>query len=120
MTCVQSAWAGGCQPMSRQAGLLAVALCKPHQVSQPHVGLTPACCLGAGDGAGPSTAELQERALAAEAAAEEAEGSLSDLLVCLGQEEHKVEVLSARLQAAGIDVDEVLSAIQERPSEDFT
>ena len=75
-------------------------------------------CWRAGD-PGPGAPGLEQRAQAAEAAAEEAEGSLSDLLVCLGQEEHKVEVLSARLQAAGIDVEEVLLATQEQNSDDL-
>jgi len=36
-----------------------------------------------------------------EEAREEGESELNDLLVCLGQEERKVEVLSARLEALG-------------------
>lgn len=56
----------------------------------------------------------------AEAQAEADEG-VSDLLVCLGQEERKVEVLSGKLQQMGIDVDALLDSLpadaEGRPQE---
>ena len=38
----------------------------------------------------------------------EADESVSDLLVCLGQEERKVEVLRERLDQMGVDVESIL------------
>ncbi|KAL4570751.1 hypothetical protein LXL04_026412 [Taraxacum kok-saghyz] len=46
-----------------------------------------------------------------EEAQKESEGELSDLLVCLGQEQTKVEKLSARLMELGEDVDLLLEGI---------
>ncbi|KAH9623712.1 hypothetical protein KSS87_013426 [Heliosperma pusillum] len=48
---------------------------------------------------------------AREEAQKESEGELSDLLVCLGQEQTKVERLSARLLELGQDVDKLLEGI---------
>ncbi|CAH1443493.1 unnamed protein product [Lactuca virosa] len=48
---------------------------------------------------------------AREEAQKESEGELSDLLVCLGQEQSKVEKLSARLMELGQDVDALLEGI---------
>lgn len=48
---------------------------------------------------------------AREEALKESETELSDLLVCLGQEQSKVEKLSARLLEFGVDVDELLEGI---------
>lgn len=50
---------------------------------------------------------------AREEAQKESEGELSDLLVCLGQEQSKVERLSARLAELGEDVDNLLEGIGE-------
>lgn len=44
-------------------------------------------------------------------AQKESEDELNDLLVCLGQEESKVEKLSARLIELGVDVDKLLEEI---------
>ena len=46
-----------------------------------------------------------------EEAQKESEGELNDLLVCLGQEQSKVERLSARLLELGEDVDILLEGI---------
>lgn len=43
----------------------------------------------------------------------ESEDSISDLLVCLGQEERKVEVLRERLEGLGVDVDALLENIAD-------
>ncbi|KAJ9549769.1 hypothetical protein OSB04_022312 [Centaurea solstitialis] len=51
------------------------------------------------------------KAEAREEAQKESEGELSDLLVCLGQEQSKVEKLSARLMELGEDVDALLEGI---------
>lgn len=71
-------------------------------------------------GAGPSgNSQLSEEALAAareegrEAGAKEAEGEMNDLLVCLGQEEAKVEKLREALEALGEDVDKLLEGIAD-------
>ncbi|GFH26367.1 Uso1_p115_C domain-containing protein, partial [Haematococcus lacustris] len=60
--------------------------------------------------------EVEARVAAAVAALEgqvaEAEEQLTDLLVCLGQEEQKVALLSEALMARGIDVDAMLASIQ--------
>lgn len=48
---------------------------------------------------------------AREEAQKESEGELNDLLVCLGQEQSKVEKLSARLLELGEDVDKLLEGI---------
>lgn len=53
------------------------------------------------------------KAEAREEAQKESEGELSDLLVCLGQEQSKVEKLSARLMELGEDVDKLLEGIGE-------
>ncbi|TKY50480.1 Golgin candidate 6 [Spatholobus suberectus] len=51
------------------------------------------------------------KAEAREEAQKESEGELNDLLVCLGQEQSKVERLSARLLELGEDVDKLLEGI---------
>lgn len=51
------------------------------------------------------------RAQAKEEAEKESETELNDLLVCLGQEQSKVEKLSARLAELGEDVDSLLEGI---------
>ncbi|KAJ0445743.1 putative uso1/p115-like vesicle tethering protein [Helianthus annuus] len=53
------------------------------------------------------------KAEAREEAQKESEGELGDLLVCLGQEQSKVEKLSARLVELGEDVDVLLEGIGE-------
>lgn len=56
--------------------------------------------------------DLEEiKAEAREEAQKESEAELSDLLVCLGQEQSKVEKLSARLTELGEDVDTLLEGI---------
>lgn len=51
------------------------------------------------------------KAEAREEAQKESEAELNDLLVCLGQEQSKVEKLSARLAELGEDVDTLLEGI---------
>lgn len=51
------------------------------------------------------------KAEAREEAQKESEAELNDLLVCLGQEQSKVEKLSARLLELGEDVDQLLEGI---------
>ncbi|XP_027358581.1 golgin candidate 6 isoform X2 [Abrus precatorius] len=51
------------------------------------------------------------KAEAREEAQKESEGELNDLLVCLGQEQSRVERLSARLLELGEDVDKLLEGI---------
>ncbi|XP_076947434.1 golgin candidate 6-like [Bidens hawaiensis] len=61
-----------------------------------------------------STSGLDIEAIKAEAkeeAQKESEAELGDLLVCLGQEQSKVEKLSARLMELGEDVDALLEGI---------
>ncbi|KAM7278631.1 hypothetical protein ACFE04_005765 [Oxalis oulophora] len=48
---------------------------------------------------------------AREEALKESETELSDLLVCLGQEQNRVEKLSARLLELGVDVDALLEGV---------
>ncbi|KAL2320175.1 hypothetical protein Fmac_029144 [Flemingia macrophylla] len=63
---------------------------------------------------GGSSTFLDEEAIKAEAreeALKESEGELNDLLVCLGQEQSKVDRLSARLLELGEDVDKLLEGI---------
>lgn len=48
---------------------------------------------------------------AADEAREEADASMEDLLVCLGEEEAKVAVLAAKLEELGVSSDVVLSAL---------
>ncbi|XP_024993371.1 golgin candidate 6-like [Cynara cardunculus var. scolymus] len=62
-------------------------------------------------GAVPSLNIEKIKAEAREEAQKESEGELSDLLVCLGQEQSKVEKLSARLMELGEDVDALLEGI---------
>lgn len=50
-------------------------------------------------------------------AQKESEGELNDLLVCLGQEETKVERLSGRLRELGEDVDKLLEGIGDPEGE---
>ncbi|CAI5525137.1 unnamed protein product [Closterium sp. Naga37s-1] len=73
---------------------------------------------GAGAGSGMPEAEVEERVEAArqearEEAQRESETELNDLLVCLGQEEKKVEVLRGRLVELGEDVDALMDGIVE-------
>lgn len=57
-------------------------------------------------------ARIQAAMAAAQAdAAAEADEQMSDLLVCLGQEEAKVQVLSDRLARLGVDVDSLVADI---------
>lgn len=51
------------------------------------------------------------KAEAREEAQKESEAELNDLLVCLGQEQSKVEKLSTRLEELGEDVDKLLEGI---------
>lgn len=51
------------------------------------------------------------RAEAREEAQKESEAELNDLLVCLGQEQSRVEKLSARLMELGEDVDKLLEGV---------
>lgn len=73
---------------------------------------------------GGSTSGLNIEAIKAEAkeeAQKESEAELGDLLVCLGQEQSKVEKLSARLMELGEDVDALLEGIGDdmaAPEED--
>nr|XP_043606290.1 golgin candidate 6-like [Erigeron canadensis] len=63
---------------------------------------------------GGSTSSLDIEAIKAEAkeeAQKESEGELNDLLVCLGQEQSKVDKLRARLTELGEDVDTLLEGI---------
>ncbi|WJX65232.1 Golgin candidate 6 [Trifolium repens] len=61
------------------------------------------------------------KAEAREEALKESEGELNDLLVCLGQEQSKVDKLSARLLELGEDVDKLLEDIGDDAgaAEDF-
>lgn len=56
---------------------------------------------------------------AREEAQKESEAELNDLLVCLGQEQSKVERLSARLLELGEDVDKLLEGIGEEDDTDL-
>ena len=68
-----------------------------------------------------SSEDWKARAEAAEVASQEAESSLNDLFICLGQEERKVEALSERLQALGVDAQEILAGLPPQEAElDFT
>lgn len=62
-------------------------------------------------GATPSPDIEAIKAEAREEAQKESEAELNDLLVCLGQEQSKVEKLSARLLELGEDVDKLLEGI---------
>lgn len=53
------------------------------------------------------------KAEAKEEAEKESEAELNDLLVCLGQEQSKVEKLSARLSELGVDAVQLLEGIGE-------
>lgn len=64
---------------------------------------------GGGAAAAPDLEAIKERAR--EEAQKESEAELNDLLVCLGQEQSKVEKLSARLMEMGEDVDQLLEGI---------
>ncbi|KAM7482211.1 hypothetical protein LguiB_006794 [Lonicera macranthoides] len=66
---------------------------------------------GGGAAAAPDLEAIKERAR--EEAQKESEAELNDLLVCLGQEQSKVEKLSARLTELGEDVDQLLEGIGE-------
>lgn len=73
---------------------------------------------------GGATPDLDIEAIKAEAreeAQKESEVELNDLLVCLGQEQSKVEKLSVRLMELGEDVDKLLEGIgdeTELPEDD--
>ncbi|KAI3913646.1 hypothetical protein MKX01_035842 [Papaver californicum] len=58
------------------------------------------------------------KAEAKEEAQKESDAELSDLLVCLGQEQSKVEKLSTRLAELGEDVDSLLEGIGDEIPED--
>ncbi|CAM8902058.1 unnamed protein product [Rhodiola kirilowii] len=62
-------------------------------------------------GMSPSVDIEEIKAEAREEAQKESETELNDLLVCLGQEQSKVEKLSARLLELGVDVDQLLEGI---------
>lgn len=62
-------------------------------------------------GAGPKDDLEAIRAEAREEAQKESEAELNDLLICLGQEQSKVEKLSTRLEELGEDVDSLLEGI---------
>ncbi|CAI9094132.1 OLC1v1029821C1 [Oldenlandia corymbosa var. corymbosa] len=67
---------------------------------------------GGSSGGGMSAKDIEAlKAEAREEAQKESEAELSDLLVCLGQEQSKVERLSARLMELGEDVDKLLEDI---------
>lgn len=62
--------------------------------------------------AAPSSADIDRRiAEAAAKATAEAEDGVNDLLVCLGQEERKVELLSARLAELGVDAAAIVASV---------
>lgn len=66
-----------------------------------------------------SGADLEAAVAAArEEAMAEADESMNDLLVCLGQEEKKTEVLAAKLQELGHDVEDLLADIESEEDED--
>lgn len=48
----------------------------------------------------------------------DAEEQMSDLLVCLGQEEAKVEALRQKLEDMGMDVDAILAGIDDDEEEE--
>ncbi len=73
----------------------------------------------AGAGAGASGEELAAAVEKAKSEAmAEADESMNDLLVCLGQEEKKTEVLRERLEALGENVDELLEGLEDEDDED--
>ena len=49
---------------------------------------------------------------------EDADAELNDLLVCLGQEEKKTEILRQRLEALGENVDELLEGLEDEEEEE--
>eukprot|EP00884_Botryococcus_braunii_P007321 jgi/Botrbrau1/16590/Bobra.0068s0020.1 len=49
---------------------------------------------------------------------EDADDGMNDLLICLGQEERKVEILSNRLRELGVDVDALLAELVEVEEEE--
>jgi len=57
-------------------------------------------------------------AKAKEEAMAEADESMNDLLVCLGQEEKKTEVLRERLEALGENVDDLLEGLEDEEDEE--
>lgn len=63
---------------------------------------------GKEEAAGKAEAARAEGAAEAEAAGE---AEMNDLLVCLGQEESKVEVLREKLEGMGVDVEELLATV---------
>ncbi|KAL6549937.1 Golgin candidate 6 [Orobanche minor] len=63
-----------------------------------------------------SAPDIEEiKAKAREEAQNESEAELSDLFVCLGQEQSRVEKLSARLMELGEDVDKLLEGVGDEP-----
>ena len=49
---------------------------------------------------------------------EDADAELNDLLVCLGREEKKTEILRQRLEALGENVDELLEGLEDEEEEE--
>ena len=72
---------------------------------------------------GIAEAEVQAKIEAAVAEAREEmtaenDDAMNDLLVCLGQEERKVEALSEKLVGYGVDVDAILEELEEEEEEE--
>ena len=57
-------------------------------------------------------------AQAKEEATAEADESMNDLLVCLGQEEKKTEILREKLEEMGEDVDALLEGLEDEEEEE--
>lgn len=70
-----------------------------------------------GAGVVPVAASPEALEAAREEGRKETEGELNDLLVCLGQEETKVERLSGRLRELGEDLDTLLAGIGDPEGE---
>jgi hypothetical protein len=83
-----------------------------HRLEEENKALKAAVQSGGVVPVSPSHDELEKaRAEAKEEAQKESEVELNELLVCLGQEETKVEKLSERLRELGEDVDTLLEGI---------
>ena len=81
--------------------------CSPSHTREtgPHAGAAPA------PAAVVDEAAIEARIAAAVTEAQkEADDNLNDLLVCLGQEERKVEVLRAKLVEMGVDADGLVAS----------
>lgn len=77
---------------------------RPTTTTSPHLTAPPPSA--------PSPADIERRiAEAAAKATAEAEDGINDLLVCLGQEERKVELLSARLAELGVDAAAIVAGV---------